>query len=73
MDKDINRFVQWQSLAIRHGQEAEAHTHVKPFTHTFPVRTLRLFIGARSLSFLCLTYSCIEKYIPLEKNVYALI
>lgn len=58
MDKDINRFIQRHSLSIGHGQEAEAHTHVKPLTHAFPVR---LFFGARSLIFLHLTYSCIEK------------
>lgn len=40
MDKHIDRFVQWHSLSVGHGQEPETHADVEPFTHADPVERL---------------------------------
>lgn len=61
MDKYVNRFVQWHSLSVAHGQEPEAHADVEPFTHANPVERLRILLGARSLILLGLTHSCNEE------------
>lgn len=47
MDEHIQGGVQTDALPVGHGQEAEAHPHVKPFTESTSTERARVLLGAR--------------------------
>lgn len=54
MDEHIHGWVQTDVLPMGHGQEAEAHPHVKPFADPSATERARVFLGARGFLLLCL-------------------
>lgn len=65
MDEHIHGWVQTYVLTMGHGQEAEAHPHVKPFADPSATERARVFLGARGFLLLCL---CTAPFIKAQKQ-----